>query len=95
MRSAFVRNAVSRSRCVTVAASMSISSKISVSGMNEIVVPVSSGAASPTISMSPCGTPRANSWRYVLPSRRTSAMSHSDSAFTTERPTPCRPPETL
>ena len=41
------------------------------------------------------GSPRANSWRQTLPSRFTSATSHSDSALTTETPTPCSPPETL
>ena len=61
--------------------------------MNEIVVPVSS--VSPMISTSVCGTPRAKVWRWIFPSRCTSAMSHSDSAFTTETPTPWSPPETL
>ena len=44
-----------------VSAENSSSSKISASGRNEIVVPVS--VVVPTTFISPCGTPRANSWR--------------------------------
>jgi hypothetical protein len=58
-----------------------------------IVVPVS--FVGPVAFILVVGSPRANSWRQVLPSRWTSAASHSESAFTTETPTPCRPPETL
>ncbi len=91
-----MRNAVSRRRCVIVAASTSSSSKISESGRKVIVVPTASSLAIfPTISMSPVGSPRSNSCRWILPSRRTSATSRSESALTTETPTPCRPPETL
>ena len=43
----------------------------------------------------PCGTPRTKSCVHLKPSRRTSTWSCSDSALTTETPTPCRPPETL
>jgi hypothetical protein len=93
MRRPRVRKAVSRSRCASVVAESSVSSKTSASGRNEMVVPVP--FASPTTLISPCGTPRANSCRYTLPSRLTSATSHSESAFTTETPTPCNPPETL
>ena len=42
-----------------------------------------------------CGAPRSYSWVQTWPSRRTSTMSDSLSALTTETPTPCRPPETL
>ena len=58
-----------------------------------MVVPLSVDV--PTTCMSPCGAPRANSCRYTFPSRSTSQTSHSESALTTEIPTPCRPPETL
>ena len=60
-----------------------------------MVVPDSSFPDTPIVCMSVVGSPRANSCRYTFPSRRTSATSHSESAFTTETPTPCRPPETL
>ncbi len=79
-----------------VAASTSSSSKISESGRKVIVVPVgSSFAIAPTTSTSPRGAPRSNSWRCTLPSRRTSAARRSESALTTETPTPCSPPDTL
>ena len=39
------------------------------------------------------GSPRWNDIAQVLPSRSTSTSSRSDSALTTEAPTPCRPPE--
>ncbi len=71
MRSAFVRNAVSRRRWRSVSRDHSISSKISASGMNEIVVPVSASGHSPITSSSLCGTPRAKVCRYCLPSRQT------------------------
>ena len=38
-----------------------------------------------------CGTPSECAW----PSRLIVSRSHSDSALTTETPTPCRPPEIL
>src|SRR5579862_8931556 len=76
MRRPRVRNAVSRKRCRSVSAEKSSSSKTSASGRNEIVVPVS--LLMPTGFMSLVGTPRANSWRYTLPSRSTSATSHSE-----------------
>ena len=59
MRRLRVRNAVSRRRCRRVSRENSRSSKISESGRNEIVVPVSPEI--PTASMSPVGSPRANS----------------------------------
>ena len=62
-----VRKAVSRRRCINVSFDHSISSKISESGMNEIVVPVS--VVSPITSTSVCATPRAKVWRWIFPSR--------------------------
>jgi hypothetical protein len=73
--------------------SNSVASKISASGRKVMMVPVAV-VGSPLVS-SVCGTPRAYSWSQVKPSRRTSISSFSDSALTTETPTPCRPPETL
>ena len=88
-----VRNAVSRIRSASVAKSYSISRKISLSGMKVIVVPVIELSA-PLVS-SFCGLPRTYSCVYSLPSVLISRWSRSDSALTTETPTPCRPPDTL
>ena len=88
-----MRNAISRRRETSVEAWNSVSSKIVASGWNEIVVPFSE--LGPSSCIGPCGTPRANSWRYVLPSSSTVAISQSESALTTDAPTPCSPPETL
>ena len=91
-----MRNAVSRRRWESVDAPNSNSSKISVSGRNEIVVPVS-----PRLGLADDFdiTLRHAAGKFlpmnVLPSRRTSATSHSESALTTETPTPWSPPETL
>ena len=55
---------------------------------------VAIGAGPRTISgltASPCANFIQCSW----PSRQIVSSSHSDSALTTETPTPCRPPETL
>ena len=41
------------------------------------------------------GVPRSYDWVCSWPSRHTVRCSHSDSALTTDTPTPCRPPETL
>ena len=41
------------------------------------------------------GSPRRKVCWYSWPSRRTWTVSHSEQAFTTEAPTPCRPPATL
>ena len=46
-------------------------------------------------SSSVSGSPRPNFWVYSLPLRWIVRLSHSLRAFTTETPTPCRPPETL
>ena len=73
--------------------SHSTSSKISWSGMKMIVVPVS--FVGPAALRSVVGSPRAKSWRQIFPSRLTSTVSHSDSAFTTDTPTPWSPPDTL
>ena len=40
------------------------------------------------------GTPRRTSWNHRLPSRTTSISRRSDTAFTTDTPTPCNPPDT-
>jgi len=74
--------------------SNSVLVKISGDGRNVISVPVRSPASPVTFSGS-TGSPRRNSISCTLPSRQMRSLSHSDSAFTTETPTPCRPPETL
>ncbi len=56
IRSPAVRNAVSRRRCSSVPKSYSTVSKMSASGWNVIVVPVSL-VASP-LAIGPCGAPR-------------------------------------
>eukprot|EP00967_Tisochrysis_lutea_P112145 scaffold176901_cov31-Tisochrysis_lutea.AAC.1 len=67
------------------------------SGEKVIRVPVElasstgSGLTDIGSTTSPLEKPIRCSW----PARRTSAVSESDSALTTETPTPCRPPETL
>ena len=41
------------------------------------------------------GMPRSKRSCHSLPSRQTVTSSHSESALTTDTPTPCRPPEIL
>ena len=48
----------------------------------------------PTVLTFACGTPRSYDCTYSLPSRRMVAVSVSESAFTTDEPTPWRPPAT-
>jgi len=67
--------------------------KISVSGLNHTVVPVP--FALPTISSRFLVSPRSNAMWWRFPSRSTHTSSCSESAFTTDTPTPCSPPETL
>jgi hypothetical protein len=51
-------------------------------------------AVGPGPSKTP-GMPRRNDMAYVEPFRSTSTSSRLDSAFTTDAPTPCRPPVAL
>ncbi len=88
-----VRKAVSRRRSARVAKSKSISSKISRSGRKVILVPVAL-VALPFLK-SAAGWPRSYSWLQEWPSLEISSSSRSESALTTETPTPCSPPETL
>ena len=62
--------------------------------MNVIVVPVP--RAAPTffsLGLAPAALPRTKVCSHREPSRFTRATSDSDSAFTTEAPTPWSPPE--
>ncbi len=71
-------------------------SKTLPSGQKVTVVPVRPRGASPTTSSLLVGTPPlAKVIWWCLPSRSTSTMSLVDRAFTTDTPTPCRPPDTL
>ncbi len=55
-------------------------------------LPASKPASGPAPLKAP-GTPRRKLMECVYPSRSTSMSSRLDRAFTTEAPTPCRPPE--
>src|SRR3989338_7958593 len=63
------------------------------SGSKYIVVPLPPHL--PIFFTGPCGLPCLYSWQCKKPSRQTSARNQIESAFTTETPTPCKPPETL
>ena len=49
----------------------------------------------PTTASGATGTPWRNSIWWISPLRQIRSLSQSDSALTTDTPTPCRPPETL
>ena len=89
-----LRKASSRSRCSSTSKSNSILEKIWLDGRKVTFVPERS-AVSPVMRSGASGSPPAKRMAYSLPSRRMSSSSHSDSAFTTETPTPWSPPETL
>ena len=61
------------------------------SGLKETVVPRS--FVSPVTVSSCVLSPRAKAISCTLPPRRTCTLSHSESALTTDTPTPCKPPE--
>ena len=88
-----LRNASSRSLCTSRSWWNSRIEKISGSGLNVTTVPFF--AEFPTLLRGATGTPCRYSCSKTPPSRRISSRSHSDKKFTTETPTPCRPPETL
>ncbi len=88
-----IRNESSRRRCESCSKWNSVTEKISGSGQNVIFVPVFFDV--PVEAIGATGTPRAYACCQTLPSRRISASSRSERAFTTETPTPWSPPETL
>ncbi len=89
-----MRNAISRSRSIRVWARNSVSSKTVGSGQNVTIVPVRFESAFRT--MRPVGFPPfSNAISHLPPSRWISSSSRVESAFTTDTPTPCRPPEIL
>ena len=67
--------------------------KISGSGTKRTLVPVF--LLLPIAWIGASGLPRRKVWNQTWPSRLISSSSSAESAFTTETPTPCRPPETL
>ncbi len=67
--------------------------KVSVAAMKWTSVPRRSVV--PTTASGATGTPWRNSIWWMWPLRQILSFSHSDSALTTDTPTPCRPPETL
>ena len=77
----------------TTAALYFVVSKIKSSAKNFTVVPVLS--VSQIVCTSPFGTHLLYFCSYISPLRCTCTTSSSDSAFTTEAPTQCKPPEIL
>ena len=67
--------------------------KICALGLKRIVVPRS--LVAPTSASGATGSPRWYSWRCMLAVAGDGQQQVSESALTTETPTPCRPPETL
>jgi hypothetical protein len=63
-------------------------------GLNVTSVPVRPSAAPTTLSGS-SATPSWKRMKCALRSRQIVRSSHSESALTTDTPTPCSPPETL
>ena len=76
-----------------VAKSKRVSVKMLSSGRNQTVVPVP--FTLPITSSFFFVSPLSNAMWCFLPSRSTHTSSFFDSAFTTDTPTPCNPPETL
>ena len=90
-----LRNAISRKRFARVSKSYTVVSvKISGSGQNDTVVPLPRFVGPTSRSFSDV-LPWSKPMKYSLPSLRTCTSTREDSAFTTETPTPCRPPDTL
>jgi hypothetical protein len=88
-----LRNASSRSRFSRIFHENSSVSNTCGSGLNHWNVPVPSARP---IFLSFCVVmPRSNRISYSAPSRLLRVIIHSESALTTEIPTPCRPPDTL
>ena len=67
--------------------------KVSVAAMKCTSVPRRS--VTPSTTSGATASPWRNSIWCILPLRQILSFSHSDSALTTDTPTPCRPPETL
>ncbi len=83
------------STCLSFGIEISGLSKYDESGQKRTVVPVLALPTSPTTSSFDFTLPLANEMLYSLPPRRTQHSRFFESAFTTDTPTPCRPPENL
>ena len=87
--------ALALSTCRSFGTDTSALSKYESSGQKRTVVPVLALPTSPTTSSFECTFPFLKAMLYSLPPRRTQVSRCFDSAFTTDTPTPCRPPENL
>ena len=68
---------------------------LNVSGEARKCTSVPRRSVSPVTFSGSTATPSWNSMKCALPLRQMRSFSHTESAFTTDTPTPCRPPETL
>ena len=93
MRSLGQSTALARMTCLSRGTLNFGESKNVSSGQKRTVVPVLRFPTCPTIFRSCFFLPSPKTIVYSLPSRRTHTCSFFESAFTTETPTPCRPPE--
>ena len=94
MRTPEFRKASSRSRCSSVAYLYSMLVKVAGEAWNLTRVPFAPfGRADDRKRLHRLAHLEAG--EMLLPSRQIVSSSQSDSALTTETPTPCRPPETL
>ena len=87
-----LRNAISRKRVERTSNEKSVVSNISADGQKRTVVPDSSVGA-PFLTGA-VGTPNLYSCDQWKPSRFTTTDKSVERAFTTEIPTPCKPPDT-
>src|SRR5690606_20389755 len=87
------RTAFARSTCLRRETEIFGESKYCGSGQKRMVVPVLFLPTVPTTSSLPRFLPFTKLRLCSLPSRRIHTSRFFDSAFTTDTPTPCRPPE--
>ena len=87
------KTAFALSACCNFDAEILGESKYCGSGQNRIVVPVLAFPTLPTSSKSPCFFPPEKLMFISDPFRLTQTSKFFDKAFTTETPTPCKPPE--
>ena len=87
------KNASSRILLIIIFGVNLIEENISFDGKNVICVPVSFDF--PITLRGAFEAPSLNSIKYLFPSLSISNFNFSDNAFTTETPTPCKPPDTL
>ena len=68
---------------------------VPVRGSPAFACPAGRFGASPVTLSEETASPRSKRISWTLPSRQIFSCSQSESAFTTDTPTPCRPPDTL